>query len=230
MDTRLLLISHASTAAMRAGRFPADDPLDARGLAEASAARARLSIPDDAAVFVSPAVCARDTATALGIGAAALGQGASVEAGLADMDYGLWHGRRLADLAAEAPQDLSGWTHDPDAAAHGGESFNQVVKRVGRWLDALDDALSERATGRAGDASSDGTDESKSWASGAQANRTPRDTQHVAAVTHAPVIRAAIVHALGVPPAVFPRIEIAPLSMVELRRSRRGWTWWPASP
>ncbi|MFM0262785.1 histidine phosphatase family protein [Paraburkholderia sediminicola] len=203
MDTRLLLISHAATAAMRAGRFPADDPLDARGLAEAAAARARLSIPDDAAVFVSPAACARETASALGLGAAALGQGASVNEGLADMDYGLWRGRRLADLAIEASHDLAAWTHDPDAAAHGGESFSQLVKRVGQWLDALNDALSEGViTG---------------------------NTQNVVAVTHAPVIRAAIVHALGASPAVFPRIEIAPLSMVELRRSRRGRTWWPAS-
>ena len=198
MDIRLLLISHASTAAMRAGRFPADDPLDARGLAEAAAARARLSIPDDAAVFVSPAVCARDTASALGLGAVA-----SVDERLADMDYGRWHGRRLVDLAVEAPHDLAAWTHDPDAAAHGGESFSQLVKRVGQWLDALNGALSEDVI---------------------QGN-----TQTVVAVTHAPVIRAAIVHALGAPPGVFPHIEIAPLSMVELRRSRRGWTWWPAS-
>ncbi|CAE6844832.1 histidine phosphatase family protein [Paraburkholderia nemoris] len=198
MDIRLLLISHASTAAMRAGRFPTDDPLDARGLAEAAAARTLLSFPDDAAVFVSPAVCARETASALGLGAAA-----SFDEGLADMNYGLWHGRRLADLAVEAPDDLAAWTHDPDAAAHGGESFSQLVKRVGQWLDALNDALSKGVI--------------------------PGNTQNVVAVTHASVIRAAIVHALGASPAVFPRIEIAPLSTVELRRSRRGWTWWPAS-
>ncbi|MFM0370739.1 histidine phosphatase family protein [Paraburkholderia aspalathi] len=202
MDIRLLLISHASTAAMRAGRFPADDPLDARGLAEAAAARARLSIPDDAAAFVSPAVSARDTASALGLGAVA-----SVDERLADMDYGRWHGRRLADLAVEAPHDLAAWTHDPDTAAHGGESFSQLVKRVGQWLDALNGALS--------DTLSEGV--------------IPGNTHNAVAVTHAPVIRAAIVHALGASPAVFRRIEIAPLSMVELRRSRRGWTWWPAS-
>ncbi|MFM0730020.1 histidine phosphatase family protein [Paraburkholderia sediminicola] len=222
MDTRLLLISHASTAAMRAGCFPADDPLDARGLAEAGAAHARLSIPDDAAVFVSPAVCARDTASALG-------KGASVDEGLADMDYGLWHGRRLADLAVEAPQDLAAWTHDPDAAAHGGESFSQLVKRVGQWLDALNDALSEGVIRATDSASNDGTNEAKNRKLSEKTSVIPSNTQNVVAVTHASVIRAAIVHALGASPAVFPRIEIAPLSMVELRRSRRGWTWWPAS-
>ncbi|MFM0395868.1 histidine phosphatase family protein [Paraburkholderia phytofirmans] len=195
MDIRLLLVSHASTAAQRAGRFPADDPLDARGLAEveAHAARLRLAIADDAPAFVSPAVCARETAAALGLAA-------SVDAGLADLNYGKWQGRRLADLAAEAPQDIAAWTRDPDAAPHGGESFSQLVKRIGEWLEASLDGETDRASTR------------------------PRN---VIAVTHAPVLRAAIVYALGASPAVFPRIEIAPLSIIELRRSSRGWTWWP---
>ncbi|AXE95542.1 UNVERIFIED_ORG: broad specificity phosphatase PhoE [Burkholderia sp. 1263] len=202
MDTRLLLVSHASTPAMRAGRFPADDPLDARGLAEAQAARQRLAIADAAAVFVSPAVCARDTALALGLAA-------TVHTALAEIDYGDWQGRRLADLANEAPQHLAAWLRDPDFAAHGGESFSQLVKRLGEWLDALDGAISEGTTGT---------------------TSAPRQNpRNVVAITHAPVIRAALVHALGASPAVFPRIEIAPLSAVELRRSSRGWTWWPAS-
>ncbi|PRY04893.1 histidine phosphatase family protein [Paraburkholderia sp. BL25I1N1] len=197
MDTRLLLVSHASTAAQRAGRFPADDSLDARGLAEAQthAARLRLAIADDAPAFVSPAACARETATALGLAA-------SVDAGLADLNYGTWQGRRLADLAAEAPQDVAAWTRDPDAAPHGGESFSQLVKRVGEWLEALLDGETDRASSHLRD---------------------------VIAVTHAPVLRAAIVYALGASPAVFPRIEIAPLSIIELRHSSRGWTWWPAT-
>ena len=190
MDTRLLLVSHAPTAAMRAGRFPADDPLADRGRADIRAAQTRLSIPDDATAFVSPAICARETALALGLTA-------TVAAGLADLDYGQWHGRRLADLATEAPQDLAIWTRDPEAAPHGGESFSQLVKRVGQWLDAQSGA--------------------------------PGETRNMVGVTHAPVIRAAIVHALGASSAIFPRIEIAPLSIVELRHSRRGWTWWPSS-
>lgn len=219
MDTRLLLVSHASTAAMRAGRFPADDPLDARGLAEASAARARLSIPDVVAAFVSPAVCARETASALGLVA-------TVHKGLADRDYGRWHGRRLADLAVEAPQDLAAWTHDPDAAAPDGESFSQLVKRVGQWLDAMSEEIS-RLTGDA--ALSDAMGGAMDAAPSKATSGAPRNRRDVVTVTHAPVIRAAIVHALGASPAVFPRIEVAPLSVVELRCARRGWTWWPAS-
>jgi broad specificity phosphatase PhoE len=197
MDTRLLLVSHASTAAQRAGRFPADDPLDARGLADLEAAtRIRCAIPRDATAFVSPAVCARDTALVLGLAA-------TLDDALADMNYGSWQGRRLADLAVEAPQQLDAWTHDPDVAPPGGESFSQLVKRTGQWLDALDTLDTSSHAG--------------------QHART------VIAVTHAPLLRAAIVHATGASPAVFPRIEIAPLSVVELRRSLRGWTWWPGS-
>jgi broad specificity phosphatase PhoE len=201
MNLRLLLISHAATAAQRAGRIPgaaADaDPLDARGIAETAAARSKLGLPDDVASFVSPAACARETAQALGLTAA------TVEQSLADMNYGRWHGQKLVEIANEAPQDLAAWTSDPAAAPHGGESFSQLVSRVGQWLDTLDVA---------------GTD---------NASLHPRN---VVAVTHGPVLRAAIVHALGASPTVFSRIEIAPLSAVELRRSlRRGWTWWPAS-
>ena len=197
MNLRLLLISHAPTAAMPAGRFPADDPLDARGLADAQAAQARLShlshlaAFNEAPAFVSPAVCARDTASALGLNA-------KVDAALADIDYGNWKGRRLADLAAQTPIDLTAWMHDPDAAPHGGESFGQAVKRIGEWLDTLDVAQS--------------------------------NARDVIAVTHAAIIRAAVIHALAASSAIFPRIEIAPLTVVELHRSeQRGWTWWPAS-
>ncbi|CAH2800226.1 MAG: Putative phosphoglycerate mutase() [uncultured Paraburkholderia sp.] len=198
MNLRLLLISHAPTAAMRAGRFPADDPLDARGLGQRPP-RARLNLSlkfaDDAAAFVSPALCARDTSSALGL----IGQ---TDAALADIDYGNWRGQRLNELAAHTPEALAAWTRDPDAAPHGGESFSQVVTRIGGWLDAL----------------------------AATPDNASADERHVVALTHAPVIRAAIVHVLGASPAIFSRMEIAPLSVVELRHSRqRGWSWLPAA-
>lgn len=190
MTTRLLLISHAATAAMRGGQFPADGPLDGfdlqdeRTKAAVAALRERLPAVGDAFAFSSPAACARDTAAALGLLA-------QVDAGLADMDYGRWRGRRLADIGAGEAVELAEWRSDPHAAPHGGESFGAVLARVGAWLDGLD------------------------------------DTDIIIAVTHAPVIRAAVIYALDAPPASFPRIEIAPLLVVELQRSARGWSWWP---
>ncbi|MBP0582485.1 histidine phosphatase family protein [Labrys sp. LIt4] len=44
------------------------------------------------------------------------------------------------------------------------------------------------------------------------------------AVTHASVLRAAIVHALGTEPSSFWRIEAGPLATADLRPSRRGWS------
>jgi broad specificity phosphatase PhoE len=207
MDTRLLLISHAATSAQRAGRFPADEPLGARGRAEAEAARARLALPIGATAFASPGACARETAAALGLVAT------SIDA-LADINYGDWRGKRLADIAAETPRELAAWTREPDAAPPGGESFSQLVQRIGAWLDAPESS----------EATSSAANEENETTLGASAH-----SRVIVAITHAPLLRAAIVHALGASPAVFFRIEIAPLSIVELRRSRRGWTWWPAT-
>ncbi|MGO1078552.1 histidine phosphatase family protein [Inquilinus sp. CA228] len=51
------------------------------------------------------------------------------------------------------------------------------------------------------------------------------DGGHGIAVTHASVIRAAILHALGAPASSFWCIDIAPLSVVELSHDGRRWAW-----
>ena len=199
MTARLLLISHAATAAMRGGRFPGSpvetalDAVDLKSRHEQAALRAlrqRLAGPvqeADFAAFSSPAACARDTAGALGLTA-------QIEASLADMDYGRWHGRRLADFAAGDMADMMQWQRDAKAAPHGGESFEAVLARVGAWLDAY------RGSART-----------------------------AVAITHAPVIRAALIQVLDAPPASFARIEVAPLSVIELRLSAAlEWRWWAA--
>ncbi len=70
-------------------------------------------------------------------------------------------------------------------------------KRVGVWLDALPAAGNQGNQGNA----------------------------PVIAFTHASVIRAAVLHALGAPSATFRQLEIAPLSVTTLRRSAQGWVW-----
>jgi broad specificity phosphatase PhoE len=50
------------------------------------------------------------------------------------------------------------------------------------------------------------------------------DRGHGIAVTHAAVIRAAILSVLGAPPPSFWQIDIEPLSLTELRRGPRHWT------
>ncbi|MGA7813787.1 histidine phosphatase family protein [Caballeronia sp.] len=185
MRTRLILISHAATPAMREGRFPADDPLDARGIADATASRQSMPIDADALALCSPATCALETAHALGLAV-------RITTELAEANYGRWRGRRLADIAVDAPSKAQAWSCDPDTVPPDGESFDQVLARVGRWLDNLD------------------------------------ETGNVVAITHASVIRAAVIHALNAPSSSLTRVEVAPLSVIELRRSGRGWAWWPA--
>jgi broad specificity phosphatase PhoE len=51
-----------------------------------------------------------------------------------------------------------------------------------------------------------------------------RDAGHTLAVTHPAVIRAAIVCALEAPPQTFWRIDVAPLSLTDLRWNERVWT------
>lgn len=50
-----------------------------------------------------------------------------------------------------------------------------------------------------------------------------RVSGHTLAVTHAAVIRAALVHALGAEASCFWRIEIGPLAVVDLRRGSPRW-------
>ncbi len=126
------LIAHAATAELRAGTFPADEPLDARGLADAARAAQHPRWPSAAHAFTSPALRARQTAEALGLAA-------DDAPALADLDAGSWRGRKLAAIAQDTPDALGAWIADARAAPHGGESFAQVLQRVGAWLDALPD-------------------------------------------------------------------------------------------
>ena len=51
-----------------------------------------------------------------------------------------------------------------------------------------------------------------------------RRSGQITAITHAPIIRAAIVHAIGAPPGTCQHIDIAPLSVTELSAHGGRWT------
>ena len=180
MTTRLKLLCHASTAAVRTSTFPADEPLDDHGRQRLAAFPNPLRHNDRC--FTSPALRARQTAEALGLTA-------TIEPALRDCDYGQWTGRTFEDVQAQEPQAMAEWIGNPDATPHGGESIAALIARVSDWLDA------------------------QSATSG-----------KVVAVTHASVIRAAIVCALKAPPRSFWHIDIAPLSLVRLSGHGGRWT------
>jgi broad specificity phosphatase PhoE len=175
---RLLLVRHAATNATRAFAFPRDEPLDARGVAEAAGLRRRL--PARCSAMCSPALRCVQTAVAAGL------ESPEVVPQLAECDFGSWAGRTLAcvdELEAAA------WMTDPSACPHGGESLSAFAARVGVWLD-------EQAS---------------------CAGRT-------VAVTHAGVVKAAVVHALGAPLAAFWRVDVRPLAITELHAHDGRWT------
>ncbi|MEV4755948.1 histidine phosphatase family protein [Micromonospora sp. NPDC049559] len=128
MSTRLMLISHAATAATRSAAFPTDEPLDAHGLADAAALAGVLPRADD--VRCGPALRCTQTAAALGLAT-------TVDEGLRDGDLGRWAGRTLDEVAAGEPEAVAAWLTDPSAAPHGGESLHDLLDRAAGWLRAL---------------------------------------------------------------------------------------------
>jgi broad specificity phosphatase PhoE len=180
MTSRVTLICHGATTAVRLAAFPGDEPLHERAAAAATRLAGVLRRIDRA--LTSPALRAKQTAAALSLDA-------TEDPTLRDCDYGRWTGRRISDVEREEPDAVASWLTDAQAAPHGGESFAAVQGRVADWLD-----------------------------------RHGRDGGHVVAVTHAAVIRAAIVHAIGAPSSSFWRMDIEPLSLTDLRWNNGLWT------
>ena len=180
MTTRLTLVCHGSTSAVRMAAFPADEPLDCygrRGLKELAT-----ELGGAARCWMGPSLRTRETAEELQFGGA-------VDARLDECDYGRWAGQAFSEVQAREPEGLVEWLRDPDAAPHGGESVRSLLARVAGWLDEQ-----RGSTGR------------------------------VVAVTHASVIRAAVVHAIEATPTTFWRIDVAPISITRLSASGPHWT------
>jgi broad specificity phosphatase PhoE len=118
---RLTLVSHAMTDAMSAGRFPADEPVNALGLRQAGAVT-DLGAADVA--LCGPERRTRQTAEALGLDA-------TPDPLLADLDVGGWRGVALDEID---PGELAAWVTDTDTAPHGAESVAALLARVGRFM------------------------------------------------------------------------------------------------
>ena len=128
MTMRLHLLCSASTSSVSSLAFPADEPLEPRGRESLSRLAGRL--PSCYIVLRSPALCAAQTAEGLGLDA-------REEPSLCDCDFGGWAGRSLVEIQAQSPEAVADWLENPRAAPHGGESFADVMTRVGGWMDGL---------------------------------------------------------------------------------------------
>ena len=128
MQSRVTFIAAASTAATRAGAFPADEGLDVFGKKDAAALAKRLRRSGPA--LTSPAVRALETASALGLDPV-------VDEELRDLDLGRWAGCTLNNVAEREPESFKCWLSDPAAHPHGGESVEALVSRIAIWLNGV---------------------------------------------------------------------------------------------
>lgn len=179
LPTRITLVSHAPTLALRRASFPLDEPL-IEGEVEKIASIGWVA-PRAQHIWCGPERRAQQTAKALGLEP-------SVSVDLGDVDYGTWQGKGIDVVQVSDPEGLANWLTNVHATPHGGESLVELLARVGQWLEH------QKSAG------------------------------HTIAVTHPAVIRAAILCAIQAPPESFWRIEIAPLSMTDLRFNGKLWT------
>ena len=109
---RLLLVRHAATSATRTFSFPADESLDAHGVAAAASLAARL--PSRCAVLSSPARRCLETAAAAGFAAPVC------HPAIAECDFGTWAGRSLADVHETDAAEAVAWMTQPSSCPHDG--------------------------------------------------------------------------------------------------------------
>lgn len=143
VPTRLILLRHGQTEMSAQRRYSGhgDPALTDLGRSQAAAAAKRLSaFTEVSAVIASPLTRTRQTAEAVG---EALGIAPETSQGLVETNFGAWEGLTFAEAAERDPGLHSRWLADPSVPAPGGESFDQVHRRVAGVRDEL-------LTGRAG--------------------------------------------------------------------------------
>jgi ribonuclease H / adenosylcobalamin/alpha-ribazole phosphatase len=130
--TTFLLLRHGATAHTAEKRFSgsggADPELSPEGEAQARAAAVAVASrgPMDAVVS-SPLRRARQTADVV---AAELGLPVREVESLRECAFGEWEGLTFAEVRERWPKELAAWLGDPTVRPPGGESFDDVRRRV----------------------------------------------------------------------------------------------------
>jgi broad specificity phosphatase PhoE len=125
VNSRISLICHATTRALRVATFGGDDSLDDIGKAKAECLAGSLGRVDQC--WSSPALRARQTA-------AAFGMIAMPDDRLRDCDFGRWTGMRFPTVLLKEPRKLVSWIKDPSSSPHDGESIPELLERVAAWI------------------------------------------------------------------------------------------------
>ncbi|CRK61831.1 FIG006762: Phosphoglycerate mutase family [Alloactinosynnema sp. L-07] len=136
--TRLLLLRHGQTAMSVDRRYSGrgDVPLTDAGELQAEAAATRLAklVDPQTPIVASPLTRTLRTAEAV---AAATGGEVTVHQGLIETDFGTWEGLTFPEASAKDPQLHSRWLSDTSIPAPGGESMDEVHRRVRKTRDDL---------------------------------------------------------------------------------------------
>jgi broad specificity phosphatase PhoE len=124
----LILLCHAATRAMKAGRFPiGDEPAIYDERARLSPLRAR----HDTRVIASPARAARETAQWIA-------DAFEIAPAFDDIDYGRWRGHSIRETGDREPDSVAAWLANAHAHPHGGESIAMLAARVAEGLAFID--------------------------------------------------------------------------------------------
>ncbi|MBE1468006.1 bifunctional RNase H/acid phosphatase [Kibdelosporangium phytohabitans] len=138
--TRFLLVRHGQTPLSVERRYSGrgDVALTPLGEQQALAAATRLSAMDvvdsSTPIVSSPLGRAKQTAQAI---ADATSGAVDVHTGLTETDFGSWEGLTFAEAAERDSALHSRWLSDPSIPAPGGESFDEVHRRVRKVRDEL---------------------------------------------------------------------------------------------
>jgi broad specificity phosphatase PhoE/ribonuclease HI len=137
---RLLLVRHGETEYTAQQRYSGrqDIPLSARGVAQAEALGRRIAalVPHQVTALVSSPLV-RCTATAEAIAEATGAPPVTVLPDLIECDLGQWDGRTFDEVRSRWPAELAAFHRSTAAAPPGGESLQQVAKRVRRGVAEL---------------------------------------------------------------------------------------------
>ena len=129
---RLILVRHGRTAWNLLGRVQGGGVLDDVGRAQVSALAERLSGERISVVYSSPALRARQTASAV---AERLGLPVRRAMLLRDLNYGKLAGALVADVEAREPGLLDRWRASPHIVRfEGGESIGELRARIARFI------------------------------------------------------------------------------------------------
>ena len=138
--TTLILVRHGETSHTRDKRFSGrggeDPPLNENGQAQARAVADWLMPVGDEidALVSSPLRRTRETAEIL---ADRLDQKVDVEDGLAEAAFGTWDGMTFGEVQEKYPDDITAWLGSMDVRPGGGDSFEDMSRRVRRARDRL---------------------------------------------------------------------------------------------